>query len=624
MVRHGPVVFVLRVPVSREAAAWISYASMTMNNSISGKRAGKQRAQDMSHSTSTTDITANRPASVAKEGGTPNTRQKRVLPSRSRRGGPGIGNCDVDLMILDAHKRKFENEPLIPADTKFFLTTNSALIPSTSAVSFEIQLNSSAYERYFDRPEVIKAYREQQTIQTPEYTLLTEDASELTDTSDAAYEKRHRKYETFEKRQRLREKEKLKHEQYKLKERIDQLRAMDATAFLGLPASVLASPNDDVALKQADDETSSINGAAALTEGERRRKEMLDVAKTLEERYNMLLPPDRRWMEKGKNAARQKSISFSAEPEPEPEPTPDPVFEEEEEEEEEEEAKEEEEEEEEEDQEQAREVEEAEIPVAEEEERDDDGESEIDVEERRVAARKSPEKIKLKIKLRPSVDVQSASATRTKKLKSSSGIEGSPIRQGVSHLSFALNSDAGSSISAHLSNRRRSANGRFSPRKKAKVHDDNNGGSRKGEHRLSARSLEKAWSQSDVNDTGDGSMSVSKRLDRNVQCTLLATAKRNAGEPNVRKTQRHLTAFGLKVPYEVEEFRDFELPPWLLPGYETGEEEEQEVNGVSHGVKAMHIDLPSADDAHVDDSDIVMDSAPASEAVEVDVAFKGG
>lgn len=36
----------------------------------------------------------------------PSSRQKRVLPSRSRRGGPGIGTCDVDLMILDAQKRR--------------------------------------------------------------------------------------------------------------------------------------------------------------------------------------------------------------------------------------------------------------------------------------------------------------------------------------------------------------------------------------------------------------------------------------------------------------------------------------------------------------------------------------
>ena len=36
------------------------------------------------------------------------------------------------------------------------------------------QLNTSAYERYFDKPEVIRSYREQQVIQTPEFTLLSE------------------------------------------------------------------------------------------------------------------------------------------------------------------------------------------------------------------------------------------------------------------------------------------------------------------------------------------------------------------------------------------------------------------------------------------------------------------
>ena len=33
-------------------------------------------------------------------------RQKRVLPSRARRGGPGVGSCDVDIMILETYKRK--------------------------------------------------------------------------------------------------------------------------------------------------------------------------------------------------------------------------------------------------------------------------------------------------------------------------------------------------------------------------------------------------------------------------------------------------------------------------------------------------------------------------------------
>jgi hypothetical protein len=39
-------------------------------------------------------------------GGGLGIRQKRIMPSRSRRGGPGIGSTDVDLMILDTQKRK--------------------------------------------------------------------------------------------------------------------------------------------------------------------------------------------------------------------------------------------------------------------------------------------------------------------------------------------------------------------------------------------------------------------------------------------------------------------------------------------------------------------------------------
>jgi hypothetical protein len=104
---------------------------------------------------------------------------------------------------------------------------------------------------------------------------------DIADTSDAAYEKRHRKYETFEKRQRLREKEKLKHEQYKLKERMEQLRAMDSNAFLTLPSSSFSPVPAGV----DEDLQGHINGGSPYNEGERRRKEMLDVAMGLEERY---------------------------------------------------------------------------------------------------------------------------------------------------------------------------------------------------------------------------------------------------------------------------------------------------------------------------------------------------
>ncbi|THV07486.1 hypothetical protein K435DRAFT_959573 [Dendrothele bispora CBS 962.96] len=237
-------------------------------------------------------------------------RQRRVLPSRSRRAGPGagVGNCDADQMILDTHRRKLEDVPLIPENTRFFLATSASLAPP-EASSSRIVINKHSEDRYFDRPEVIKAFRQQTNIETPEFVDINEtrevlsrfrarDTDEATmDTSDAAYERRHRKYETMEKRQRLRELEKLKHEQYKLKERIEQLRSMDPSAFLTLPASCFTPIPGHVPV--GDDESSAnalannVNGAAAIHEGERRRKEMLEVAQTLENRYRVLLPPER-------------------------------------------------------------------------------------------------------------------------------------------------------------------------------------------------------------------------------------------------------------------------------------------------------------------------------------------
>ena len=158
----------------------------------------------------------------------------------------------------------------------------------------------------------------------------------LADTSDATYEKRHRKYETFEKRQRLREKEKLKHEQYKLKERIDQLRGMDGNAFLSLPAS-LFRPLGTSALQEGDGSANipivvdddidaglhdlpgiHVNGAALHNEGERRRKEILETAANLEERYRVLLPPDKVVKElTSASAGGSRRPSASVEPEEE-------------------------------------------------------------------------------------------------------------------------------------------------------------------------------------------------------------------------------------------------------------------------------------------------------------------
>ncbi|CAK5264270.1 unnamed protein product [Mycena citricolor] len=234
--------------------------------------------------------------------------QKRVQPSRIRRGGPGVGNCDVDMMILNFQSNKSDGDPIIPSRTPFYLTTDPTL--GRIATQFAGSASSSsgislpAHESYFDRPEVIQSYREQTLIETPEFSRIDEHmvAARLRRSShddvlvhaadDSVYEKRHKKYEAFEKRNRLREREKLKHEQYKLKERIEQLRAMENSAFLAAPDSSFSPQPPDEELER-DPDLLPFMGNTSVLEGERRRKEMLTTAVALEERYRLLLPPDR-------------------------------------------------------------------------------------------------------------------------------------------------------------------------------------------------------------------------------------------------------------------------------------------------------------------------------------------
>ncbi|KII93608.1 hypothetical protein PLICRDRAFT_121862 [Plicaturopsis crispa FD-325 SS-3] len=447
-------------------------------------------------------------------------RQKRVLPSRSRRGGPGVGTCDVDLMILDTYKRKSENEPLIPADTKFLLTTDSSLLlPSFPSTSGETSTKAVGDERYFDRPEVLNAAKEQQVIQTPEFTLLSEDASvggrfrprgseeESADTSDAAYEKRHRKYETFEKRQRLREKEKLKHEQYKLKERIEQLRAMDGSAFLTLPNDyflpIPAPPEDD-----ADDSTSQ-EGASTHNEGERRRKEMLDVAFSLEERYRTLLPSDRKPAEKYGGAG-----SVSAEPEPVVASGSDHW------------------------------------PHG---DGGSDGDSEAAVAE---ITRKETQKIKLKIKFPPRDApglIFSASGKHTKPVKHSSKTQlHRPSPSPSSSMPYALPArDHGSSDPADSISHKRAAK-----RLKRSVHD------------ADAMDEEEYGQSASAHISRSSDSGHHRSRSGGSECVLMKAAILSSGTQNTRKTQRHITAFGTKVPQEIEMYSEFELPEWIHPDYQ--------------------------------------------------------
>lgn len=433
------------------------------------------------------------------------SRQKRVLPSRSRRGGPGIGSCDVDLMILDAQRRRFENEPLIPANTQFLLTTNSALVPQPSS-STDFGLNSHANQRYFDRPDVIQAYREQQIIQTPEFTTLTEDASvggrfrprisaelpESADTSDAIYEKRHRKYETFEKRQRLREKEKLKHEQYKLKERIEQLRAMDGSAFLGLPAASFPLPSGVVQIEDGQHSSCSelhADGTAVCNEGERRRQEMLEVASILEDRYRTLLPSDKKNYFDQKKASRQSSVN---------------------------------------------------IPPS-----SDIRPQEESIVNGRASAAISPAKVNTSLVLKIKMPKQSSF---------SPSVSSAPASKPTAYL---LSSSPSKSKSVS----------RMSPAKPISraSSDTESVESERPNKRARPSHLDEAYSPHSTPEHHAPRPSHHALAPKPEPCVLMQAAIRASSAPTARKTHRHVTAFGAKVPQEIEELRDFELPEWIVP-----------------------------------------------------------
>ncbi|KAG8896749.1 hypothetical protein FRB99_008679 [Tulasnella sp. 403] len=190
--------------------------------------------------------------------------KRRVLPARTRRGGPGIGSSAVDVMILESQQRSAETKFIIPPEAVFLITTDPSLVPPPP---------KHHHQSHFEKPEVMSASKKQEMIQTPEFSLLSEgsavgsrlraraDSEETADTSDAVYIRRHRKYETFEKRQRMREKEKLQYEHFKLRERIDELKAMDLSAF-------------------------GTDGANA----EEKKRSMLKEAEELDKRYAVLLP----------------------------------------------------------------------------------------------------------------------------------------------------------------------------------------------------------------------------------------------------------------------------------------------------------------------------------------------
>lgn len=454
----------------------------------------------------------------------------------------------MDALILDAQKRKFESEPIVPANTPVLLTTNSELASSSS--TSELDLNDNAYERYFDRPEVSEAYKKQQVIETPEFSLLSEDASvggrfrprvledELADTSDAMYEKRHRKYETFEKRQRFREKEKLKHEQYKLKERIEQLRGMDGGAFLSLPAAMFSGASrivDDGDTGIQDLPGIHINGAAIYNEGERRRKEILETASTLEDRYRVLLPPDRmKAMDKEKR--QTATPRDSADPESRGIRT-----------------------------------------------RNHGGESVVDADEPQLVP--FVEKLKLKIKF-PTRDTLLVDGLESKPVllnkRSSARLSTTPISRPKTRSSrlespVAVDDSSASPDVSFQKSSSMTTNTEYNPSSSALKIDQSplRKRARRGTGVSSSASIPYDHSEEEIHgdehsDSKESHRKMRPRISqpnaagRETGGVLMAAALRNSGAGRKsQRTQRHVTAFGIKLHPELEEVRDFEIPEWI-------------------------------------------------------------
>jgi len=83
-------------------------------------------------------------------------------------------------------------------------------------------------------------------------------------------------------------------------------------------------------------------------------------------------------------------------------------------------------------------------------------------------------------------------------------------------------------------------------------------------------------------------------------CALMVAATRNATAPSARKTHRHITAFGVRVPQELEEIRDYELPQSVVSPPEDYESDHDTYDD-SRSVSNVILDSANWDDKSTDD-----------------------
>jgi hypothetical protein len=336
---------------------------------------------------------------------------------------------------------------------------------------------------------------------------------------------------------------------------------MDTSAFLALPASHFSDPpgpghheaeHSDSEFAQTDLLGAHVNGATAYHEGERRRREVLEVAEALEERYRVLLPPDRKWQEKKERLKREKaSASVSVEPE-------------------------------------TRKRRRSRVSeYSEEDELNDgsvrasisapiwqagqvsDGKSEVDLDARK---QERPRKLKLRIPPRQ----QAPNSTQA-----------SP--QTANKPPYTLSTNTTISVSGQDGKHYvRAADGRFiSKAKRLAVAAGEN-------VFVPSRKRPRTVSLDAMNSPSKHSVSSTEGRGRNrQQCLLLISAMRSSAAPLVRKTQRNVTAFGVRVPPEIEEVRDFEIPEWL---HDDNEEADETEDGTGYDDERRYSD----DEAHMD------------------------
>ncbi|KAJ7934923.1 hypothetical protein B0H13DRAFT_2262465 [Mycena leptocephala] len=165
----------------------------------------------------------------------------RQSPSRRRHMADALGSSEIDRMIFQV----VTQGPVIPATTVFVFAADENM--------FNLMLDNSS-----NPPRGLKAFRDQNLIETPQYEKLERPRTEVVEVrnshdrwrrgstvtrqnleadADAVYERRHRPLELKEKRESQHHREQLKRLPHQLRKRVEELENMPNSVFLEAPAT---------------------------------------------------------------------------------------------------------------------------------------------------------------------------------------------------------------------------------------------------------------------------------------------------------------------------------------------------------------------------------------------------